>query len=98
MLILNHILAKIGSVSYIQDLSKTIYLLAAIYFTTKAWNQVTSVTIENCFCKAGFTYSEDFQTDLDFVPEDEPPLSTIAEMYIAVKINLSQFTLGIIIR
>lgn len=79
-IILKHILAKMDSVNYVQDLTKTINLLDVIYFIKKAWNQVTPVTIENCFRKAGFTYSQDFRTDLDFDPEDELPLSTIAEM------------------
>lgn len=65
------------------DLMKRINLLDAVYFTKKAWDQVTPKTVQNCFRKAGFTFNdEDNQTTFDgeFEPEDELPLNVLAEI------------------
>lgn len=82
-LILKHLLVNIEMADSSHDLMKRINLLDAVYFTKKAWDQVTPQTVQNCFRKAGFTLDgEDNQTTLDgeFEPEDELPLNVLAEI------------------
>lgn len=77
-LILKHVLARMDSVESATALVKSINLLDIVYLIKKAWDKVTPTTIINCFRKAGFNKNQE-QLD-DFGPEDDLPLSVIADM------------------
>lgn len=79
-LIVKDILLKMDSIQSTAELSKSIDLLEAIYFIKKAWQQVSSATIKNCFVKAGFKHTTD-QVHYEFDAEDDVPLSVLAELY-----------------
>lgn len=53
-LILKHILSQFESSDSIHNLTNSISVLDAIYFIKKAWDDVSSDTIKNCFKKTGF--------------------------------------------
>lgn len=78
-IILKRILSKLESVTSSEELVKSITVLDAIYIIQEAWRKVSPVTIQNCFKKAGFKHSNSFVTNMAFDPEDEEPLSVIAE-------------------
>jgi hypothetical protein len=81
VLILKHILAQIDTIKSVQDLTKSIDHLDAIYFVKKAWDQVTDITIKNCFSKAKFQFKDiNTTTPEEFDAEDEIPLSAYAQM------------------
>lgn len=82
-LILKHILSNMGGAKSVSELSKSIDVLEALYFIKTSWNKVTSVTIKNCFAKAGFKKSEFIAAD--FEPEDDLPLSALADLLRSVK-------------
>lgn len=80
-LILKHILSKIDCVASASDLSKSINVLEALYFIKKAWDKVTSNTIQNCFTKAGFKKSNIQEVDVEYDAEDDLPLATLREFW-----------------
>lgn len=75
-----HTLAQMDTVYSVQNLIKTVDQLDAIYFMTKAWDQVTDTTIQNCFRKATFRFNNDDTPREEYEPEDEIPLAVYAEM------------------
>lgn len=77
--ILKNILSKMEIVASSEELVKSINLLDVVYFIHKAWTKVTADTIRNCFRKAGFRHSGDIVSQTEFDPEDNVPLSVIAE-------------------
>ncbi|KAH0817235.1 hypothetical protein GEV33_005556 [Tenebrio molitor] len=79
-LILKHILSKVDSINSASELSKSIDLLEAIYFVKKAWQQVSSTTIMNCFPKSGSRHNDVHEVNDEFDTEDDLPLSVIAEL------------------
>lgn len=87
--ICKHLISEIDSVTSLADLVKSINLLDVIYFIDKAWKNVTSQTIKNCFKKAGFTIPNSVPDTLElpneFESEDDIPLSVLQDMIKAVK-------------
>jgi hypothetical protein len=70
----------VNSINSASELSKSIDLLEAIYFVKKAWQQVSSTTIMNCFRKSGFRHNDVHEVNDEFDTEDDLPLSVIAEL------------------
>ncbi|XP_066153045.1 tigger transposable element-derived protein 4-like [Euwallacea fornicatus] len=78
-LLLKHLLVNIDDANSAQDLVKIITLLDAIFYANKAWSEVTSVTIKNCFKNA--FHIENPKLEEQYDPEEELPLSLLAEIY-----------------
>lgn len=55
---LQHIIANLDNAQNAHNLAKQIDVLKAITWGKKAWNEVSSLTITNCFRKADFPTSE----------------------------------------
>ncbi|CAI6370038.1 unnamed protein product [Macrosiphum euphorbiae] len=55
---LQHIIANLEDAQNAHDLAKQIDVLKAITWVKKAWTQISSLTITNCFKKADFPSSE----------------------------------------
>ncbi|XP_066157788.1 tigger transposable element-derived protein 6-like [Euwallacea fornicatus] len=79
-IILRHILIKMDSVNNANELAKCINVLEAVFFIHSAWKQVSSTTIKNCFTKAGFRYEVTPISGEGWDPDDEVPLSKLAEV------------------
>lgn len=82
-LILKHVLTRMEDVQSLSELTKSINVLEALYFIKTAWHKVNSSTIKNCFGKAGFRKSEcnlECSVQIDYDPEEDLPLSTVAEL------------------
>ncbi|KAL4121289.1 hypothetical protein QTP88_013833 [Uroleucon formosanum] len=47
------------------DLSKKINILEALHFFNKAWNNISDVTIRNCFCHGGFVKTKEEEEEDD---------------------------------
>lgn len=82
-LISKHILSRMDGAKTVSELSKSIDVLEALYFIKTSWNKVASVTIKNCFAKAGFKKNDLIATDFD--PEDDLPLSALADLLRSIK-------------
>ncbi|XP_025196277.1 tigger transposable element-derived protein 4-like [Melanaphis sacchari] len=55
---LQHIIANLDNTRNAHDLAKQIDVLKAIIWVKKAWTEISSFTITNCFKKAEFPFSE----------------------------------------
>ncbi|XP_037931315.1 uncharacterized protein LOC119666109 [Teleopsis dalmanni] len=71
------LLRKINTTRSALELAKSINVLEAVYFLKTSWDKVKTTTIQNGFCKAGF--SKDDESFSDFDPEDDIPLALYAK-------------------
>ncbi|XP_037931688.1 CENP-B homolog protein 2-like [Teleopsis dalmanni] len=76
-LLLKHLLRKIDTTRSASELAKSINVLEAVYFLKTSWDKVKATTIQNGFCKAGFSKSNESFSDFD--PEDDIPLALYAK-------------------
>ena len=60
------------------------------FWLAKAWKALPQITITKCFQKAGFSFNADIQDNDD--PEDDVPLSELADLLRQVGPKLAQGT------
>ena len=75
-LLLRELLLKLEECHSVTELIKKVTVLDAVNWICEAWDNVTPLTIQRCFRKAGFSIDIDTNEDI----EDDLPLSELAAL------------------
>jgi transcriptional regulator with XRE-family HTH domain len=69
--LVRHVLARMETCNKATDVSRSVNVFDAVQWLSSAWDLIQSSTIQKCFKKAGFSFSDDEEPDAEEIENGE---------------------------